>query len=259
MGAGDDGISEADACSAKDPKTLILVVSHHTLLREGLCALLRLEAELSVVAAVGDAPAALNALRALKPRLVIVDSGLPRLDSIELIGRLRALAPAVRILVLSADDAEEHIRAACAAGAHGYVLKNVVCAELLRAIRIVADGGQYLCAAVASKVIAAFVRNGDGTNGLGTSRERQVLTLVALGQGNKAIAQELGLSVKTVEKHRASLMRKFTLRNAAAVTLFAFRHGFIEVGSAAGARASEGSQARDDLCAATQTPPHRSE
>jgi DNA-binding NarL/FixJ family response regulator len=255
IAAGDDGISEPDAWSARGPKTPILVVSHHALLRDALWALLQLEADLSVVGTVGDASAALKSLRALKPLLVIVDSALPRLNGVELIGRLVALAPAVRILVLTSYDGEEHIRAALAAGAHGYILKTVARAELLRAIRTVVGGGQYLCAVVASKVIAAFVRNGNGANELVTSRERQVLTLVAQGQGNKSIARELGLSVKTVEKHRAHLMHKFALHNAAAVTLFAFQHGFIEVGTAVAAGASAApAQAPDALLAATWAP-----
>ena len=211
----------------------------HTLLREGLCALLRLESDLSVLGAAGDAAAALKAVRDLKPRLVIADIALPGLSGVELIGQLVALAPALRILVLTAHHSKEYIRAALEAGAHGYVLKDAVRTELLRAIRTVGGGGRYFCAATAAKVIAAFVKGGDGSNELITSRERQVLTLVAQGRANKAAARELGLSVKTVEKHRASLMRKFNLHNAAAVTLFAFRHGFLEVGAASPAPAAD--------------------
>jgi DNA-binding NarL/FixJ family response regulator len=138
-----------------------------------------------------------------------------------------------RVLVLTAHNTEEYIRAALNAGAHGYVLKDSGRADLLQAIRVVVNGGQYLCASVSARVVSGFVHGADpklasSPESLMTLREKQVLTRIALGHPNKIIARDLGLSVKTVEKHRSNLMRKLTLHNAAAVTLFALRYGFIE-------------------------------
>ena len=221
---------------ATGSKTRIVLVEDHAILRDGLRALLELESDLAVVGSVGDAAAAVALVRELKPQLIISDVALPGRSGIALIGELLALNPDSRLLVLTAHGAEEYIRAALNAGAHGYVLKDSGREDLIRAVRAVVSGRQFLCASVAAKVLSGFVsglapKRALATEGLVTGRERQVLTRIALGQSNKSIARELGLSVKTIEKHRANLMRKLTLHNTAAVTLYALRHGFIDAGS----------------------------
>ena len=221
---------------ATGSKTRIVLVEDHAILRDGLRALLELESDLAVVGSVGDAAAAVALVRELKPQLIISDVALPGRTGIALIGELLALNPDSRLLVLTAHGAEEYIRAALNAGAHGYVLKDSGREDLIRAVRAVVSGRQFLCASVAAKVVSGFVsglapKRALATEGLVTGRERQVLTRIALGQSNKSIARELGLSVKTIEKHRANLMRKLTLHNTAAVTLYALRHGFIDAGS----------------------------
>ena len=221
---------------AAGSKTRIVLVEDHAILRDGLRALLELERDLAVVGSVGDAAAAVALIRDLKPQLIISDVALPGRSGIALIGELLALNPDTRLLVLTAHGEEEYIRAALNAGAHGYVLKDSGREDLIRAIRAVVSGRQYLCAAVAAKVVSGFVsglapKRALSAEGLVTGRERQVLTRIALGQSNKSIARELGLSVKTIEKHRANLMRKLTLHNTAAVTLYALRHGFIDAGA----------------------------
>jgi DNA-binding NarL/FixJ family response regulator len=221
---------------ATGSKTRIVLVEDHAILRDGLRALLELESDLAVVGSVGDAAAAVALVRDLKPQLVISDVALPGRSGVALISELLALNPGTRLLVLTAHGAEEYIRAALNAGAHGYVLKDSGREDLIRAIRAVVSGRQYLCASVAAKVVSGFVsglapKRALPAEGLVTGRERQVLTRIALGQSNKSIARDLGLSVKTIEKHRANLMRKLTLHNTAAVTLFALRHGFIDAGA----------------------------
>jgi two-component system response regulator NreC len=217
-------------------KTRIVLVENHVILRDGLRALLAPERDLTVVGSVGDATAAVALVRDLKPNLVISDITLPGRSGIALIGELLALNPGMRLLVLTAHSTEEYIRAALNAGAHGYILKDSGHEGFIKAIRAVVAGRQYLCPSIAAKVVSGFVsglapKRMMPAEGLVTDRERQVLTRIALGQSNKSIARELGLSVKTIEKHRANLMRKLTLHNAAAVTLFALRHGFIESGA----------------------------
>jgi two-component system, NarL family, response regulator NreC len=214
-------------------KTRIVLVEGHAILRDGLRALLELEPDLAVVGSVGEAAGALRVVHETRPDLVISDVSLPDRSGIALLSEMLTTFPGLRLLVLTAHGSEEHIRAALNAGAHGYVVKDSGRADLLRAIRTIMSGRQYLCAAVAAKVVSGFVshfesRRTAAVDDLMTGRERQVLTCIALGQSNKEIARDLGLSVKTVEKHRANLMRKLTLHNAAAVTLFALRHGFIE-------------------------------
>ncbi len=220
-----------------DRRTRVLLVEDHAILREGLCALLEIEPDLEIVGDVGDVTEALVAIQQLQPTLLITDIALPGRSGIELINELRARRPETRVLVLTAHYTEEYIRAALNAGAHGYVLKDAGCGELLHAIRTVVAGQQYLCESVAAKIVSGFVigydiKRSTSPSELVTSRERQVLTRIALGQSNKVIARNLGLSVKTVEKHRSNLMRKLTLHNTAGVTLFALRHGFIEADAA---------------------------
>jgi two-component system response regulator NreC len=225
----------ADARSSVVKNRIVLVESHG-ILRDGLRALLEMEPDFQVVGSVGDAVAALSAVQTLQPHVVLTGIALPGRSGIDLIRDIVALTPTVRMVVLTAHGAEEYIRAALNAGAHGYVLKDSGRTELLQAIRAVVAGRQYLCAAVAAKVVSGFVSGREQKpvarpEDLVTGRERQVLTLIALGHSNKVIARDLGLSVKTIEKHRANLMRKLTLHNAAAVTLFALRRGFIDASS----------------------------
>jgi len=133
-------------------------------------------------------------------------------------------------LVLTAHENEEYIRAALNAGADGYVLKDANSTELMLAIRTVSAGQQFLCKAIASKILSGYL-SGDQRASFPsvaksiTEREREVLTRIALGNSNKLIARDLGVSPKTVEKHRSNLMRKLQLHNAAAITMFAIRNG----------------------------------
>ena len=218
-------------------KTRIVLVEGHAILRDGLRALLELEPDLTVVGAVGEAAGALRLVHETRPDLVICDVALPDRSGIALLGELLLTFRGLRLLILTAYESETYIRAALNAGAHGYVVKDSGRGDLLRAIRTIMSGRQYLCASVAAKVVSGFVGNLESRRTAAveevlTGRERQVLICIALGQSNKEIARDVGLSVKTVEKHRANLMRKLTLHNAAAVTLFALRHGFIDANAA---------------------------
>jgi DNA-binding NarL/FixJ family response regulator len=223
-------------------RTRIVLVEDHAILREGLAALLELEPDLEVVGDAANVEMALAVVERLRPGLVITDLALAGKSAISFITELRARDTTARVLVLTAHNTEEYIRAALNAGAHGYVLKDSGRADLLHAIRAVVAGGQYLCASVSARIVSGFVNGAEqkaavSPESMVTLRERQVLIRIALGHSNKAIARDLGLSVKTVEKHRSNLMRKLTLHNAAAVTLFALRHGFIEATGTDAARA----------------------
>jgi DNA-binding NarL/FixJ family response regulator len=226
-----DTTVKPDSTAEAGRKRLVLV-EDHAILREGLRALLELEQDLRIVGESANGIDAVAAVEAANPELVITDIALPGRSGIELIGCLRRVRPETRILVLTAHNSEEYIRAALNAGAHGYVLKDASRAELLQAIRSVLGGQTYLCASVTAKVVTGYLRpKSEGMTlsavGLVTEREREVLTRVALGRSNKAIARELQVSVKTVEKHRANLMRKLTLHNTAGVTRFAIQAGML--------------------------------
>lgn len=217
---------------ADHPGSRLVLVEDHAILREGLRALLELEPDLRIAGESTNGIDAVEVVRNLVPSLVITDIALPGRSGIELIGCLRQVQPTVKILVLTAHNSEEYIRAALNAGADGYVLKDASRAELLQAVRTILSGQTFLCAAVTAKVVSGYLRpKAEDPSLLSaehvTEREREVLTQVALGSSNKLIARALGVSVKTVEKHRANLMRKLTLHNTAAVTRFAIRHGMV--------------------------------
>ena len=224
----------------------IVLVEDHAILREGLKALIELESDFDVIGEFCSVDESLDGIRDLQPDIVVTDLGLPGRSGIELLSEIKRLSPTTRKLVLTAHENEEYIRAALNAGADGYVLKDANSAELMLGIRTVSLGQQYLCRAIATKILSGYL-SGDqrpasvtATQSI-TGREREVLTRIALGNSNKLIARELGVSPKTVEKHRSNLMRKLQLHNAAAITMFAIRNGMTSsepFGDRAGARSS---------------------
>jgi two-component system response regulator NreC len=208
----------------------IVLVEDHEILREGLKALIDLEPDFEIAADFGEAAGGLAGIRRLQPDLVLTDLALPGISGFEFLAQIRHIAPRARMLVLTAHNSEENIRAALNAGAHGYVLKEANRAELMLAIRTVSAGERYLCKAVATRVLSGYLSGGEPCRSPKTvqsitGREREVLTRIARGESNKVIARALALSVKTIEKHRSNLMRKLRLHNAAAITLFAVRNG----------------------------------
>jgi DNA-binding NarL/FixJ family response regulator len=216
------------------PRIRIVLVEDHAILREGLKALILMELDFDIVGEFASAEQSLAGIAELQPDIVMTDLALPGRSGIELLGEVKRLSPRTRRLVLTAHENEEYIRAALNAGADGYVLKDANSAELMLAIRTVSVGQQFLCKAIASKILSGYLSGyaaGDQraaapamTQSI-TEREREVLTRIALGNSNKLIARDLGVSPKTVEKHRSNLMRKLQLHNAAAITMFAIRNG----------------------------------
>lgn len=212
----------------------IVIAEDHTILREGLRALLTLDPNLEVVAEVDNGRDALRAVGALKPDLVLMDLAMPGMDGLTAIRAIKKRHPEIKILTLTVHKTEEYIRTALEAGASGYVLKDATRQELLIAIRNVLRGKTYISPAVSERIISCYL-NGDkaptmrpASNGL-TAREHQVLKLIAESHRNKDIAQYLCISVKTVEKHRANLMRKLNLHTASALTAFAIENGLVEL------------------------------
>jgi DNA-binding NarL/FixJ family response regulator len=227
------GVAAFEARLAQ-PRIRIVLVEDHAILREGLKALIEIEADFEIVGEFGSVNESLDGILELQPDLVVADLELPGRSGVELLGEIQRLSPMTRKLVLTAHEDEQYIRSALNAGANGYVLKDANCAELMLAIRIVAAGQQFLCKGIAGKILSGYLSgcaSGDQLRAVApigqsiTGREREVLTRIALGASNKSIARELGVSPKTVEKHRSNLMRKLQLHNAAAITMFAIRNG----------------------------------
>lgn len=214
--------------------TSIVIIEPHGILREGLRALIELETDLRVVGEASTGADGVRVVQSTDPALVITDLAPPGTQGLRIIEQLRAASARVHVLVLTAYCTDEYIRAALGAGADGYVLKDAGRAELLQAIRSVIAGQKYFSEPVSARLVSGYLRRNEPTLGAAagvfpriTEREREVLTHVALGESNKRVALALRLSVKTVEKHRANLMRKLELHNTASVTLFAVRNGFV--------------------------------
>jgi DNA-binding NarL/FixJ family response regulator len=214
------------------PRITLLLIDDHAMLREGLRALLDLEPDLEVIGEAGTYEEAVLSAAQLRPKVVLVDIGLPGRSGLDLVCELHAHQSDIRVVLLTAHASEEYIRAGLDVGADGYVSKDSSHAELVTAIHAVAEGRQYLCKAVASRVLADYLGRDDvhgpkRPSGRITAREREVLARIAAGRSNKGVARELDLSVKTVEKHRANLMRKLALHNAAGITRYALQHQLI--------------------------------
>jgi DNA-binding NarL/FixJ family response regulator len=207
----------------------LVLCDDHSVVRAGFRVLLEREPDLSILAEASSGPEAVALAEQHQPDLILLDLSMPSGNGFDAIGRIRAVAPRCRILVLSMHAAPEYVRPALRAGAHGYLVKGSGLHDLLQAVRSVAQGGRFVGAEVAAivsdDVVSADVRD-DDLDRL-TPREREVLQLVAEGQTNRMIAQKLGLSPKTVDSHRTNLMRKLGLHDAQALTRFAVRRGLI--------------------------------
>lgn len=207
-------------------KRRILLVEDHTLLRVGLRALLCRDPDLEVVGEASNGRDAIRSIADLSPDLAIMDLTMPGMNGIEAIAQIKRRYPQVRVLVLTLHRADEYIHESLKAGADGYILKDATHDELRVAIRSVLNGKTYLSPDISNNVVSVYLggRSNAGFSSAWesvTHRERQVLKLVAEGRSNKFIAEYLCLSIKTVEKHRANLMRKLDLHNASMLTSFA--------------------------------------
>jgi len=206
----------------------VVVADDHAIVRAGVRALLAAEPDMLVVGEAGDGRDAIAKLTRAAPDVLIIDLSMPGMNGVEAIARARAAAPATRVLVLSMHAAPDYVRPALRAGAHGYVVKGAGLDDLVRAVRAVAAGERFL-GPEAARVAAADLGAADERDDLArlTPREREVLQLVAEGRTNREIAARLGLSPKTVDTHRTSLMNKLDLHDAQALTRFAVRHGLV--------------------------------
>jgi two-component system response regulator NreC len=190
----------------------IVIVDDHAVVRSGLRLLLEAEEDMKVIGDAGNARDAVFEVRAGKPDVVLLDVVMPDESGIEVLPKLMHEAPSAKVLMLSMQDDPSYVREAFAAGASGYVLKEAADAEVVAAIREVADAAAQQAAA--SDPLS--------------DREREVLRLLALGHTNQEIAKQLFISVRTAETHRAHIMRKLQLSTRAELVRYAIEHGQLE-------------------------------
>jgi RNA polymerase sigma factor (sigma-70 family) len=210
----------------------VLLADDHTLMREGVRRILSADGGIEVVAEVGDGQAAVSQTLAKRPDVAVLDITMPGGGGLEAARRIRAQAPEVRILILSMHLQPEYLLESVRAGAHGYLVKDAAASELVSAVRAICGGDAYYSAAVSAQMSDLLRRKLEGeevTNALErlSPREREVLRHIAEGASNKDIAATLGISVRTVETHRDSLMKKLGIHSIAGLTRFALRCGLV--------------------------------
>ena len=209
----------------------ILLADDHGVLRAGLRALLNAEPDFQVVGEAADGDEALRQASALRPDIVLMDINMPGTGGIDATRRLKTLAPQARVLILTFHDDKALLREAIRAGAAGYILKRAVESELINAIYAVARGDMYVHPAMTRALISDLPAAPPGKSRVMaeslTPREIEVLRLVALGYTNRQIADELSISVRTVESHRASLMERLGLHSRVELVRYAAEHGLL--------------------------------
>lgn len=208
----------------KIPNIRVLLVDDHQLVRDGLHSRLGETPGIEVVGEAGTGAEALTLAANLQPDLVLLDIGLPDMSGLDVAARLAEVAPGTRALMLSMYDNREYVLSALRAGAAGYVLKDAASKEIIAAIRAVAAGASY-CSASLTTALAT----GGSEPPLLTEREREILILVAKGNSNKRIAQQLDVSVRTVETHRLNLRKKLGIETPAGLIRYALQQGWIKV------------------------------
>jgi DNA-binding NarL/FixJ family response regulator len=214
-------------------KLRIVLVDDHETVRTGLRVILNAQRDMEVAGEAADGRAAVEQVENLRPDLVVMDVSIPHLNGLTTTQLLTARFPAVHVLILTRHADQGYVQQLLKAGARGYVLKQSRAAEVLAAIRAVARGGTYLDPAVAEKALSAQLgrRTRTGAESVApglSSREGEVLRLVAWGYSNKEIAAKLDLSVKTVETHKANAMQKLGMRNRIDIVRYALLQGWLE-------------------------------
>ena len=211
----------------------VLLADDHTILRNGIIALLGNEEDIEVVAEAEDGRTAVSLACEFNPDVAVIDIAMPLLNGLEATRQIKKLCPQVKILILSMHDNEEYIRQVLEAGAMGYILKDAAARELIQAIRQVNNGESVLSPAITRLVIEDYLRWGGmrptENEDILSSREREVLQLIAEGYTNKQIAGILTISIKTVQAHRLNLMQKLDLHDRGELIKYAIQKKIIEI------------------------------
>jgi DNA-binding NarL/FixJ family response regulator len=216
----------------------VLLIDDHELVRSGIKALLEKSEDIRVVGEAGEGHEALRCIKETNPDVVLLDISLPGLNGLEVAAKARKDSPRLRIVFLSMHSNEEYVLQALKIGASGYVLKQSSTRELELAVRSAKKGETFLSPAISNTVVSDYMARLKGGNvrkpGVNpyevlTSRQREILQLIAEGFSSKEIAQKLGLSINTIEVHRANLMDRLNIHDIAGLVRYAIQTGIIEV------------------------------
>jgi len=218
-------------------KIRVLLVDDHTVVRQGLRVLLEAETDIVVVGEAETGRQAVQMTKKLLPDVVVMDIAMPMLNGLEATRQIIRETPSAKVLVLSSYSDDEYVHQLTEAGAAGYLLKQTAAADLIKAVREASKGNAFFSPAISKRLLEhyreAFLKGMPVRKrpDLLTSRESEVLQLIAEGKANKQIASELSISIKTVEKHRQQVMNKLNIHDVAGLTRYAISKGVIEGGS----------------------------
>jgi two-component system response regulator NreC len=205
----------------------VVLADDHVLVRQGLKTLLEREG-FQIVAEASDGQEALHCVQTLKPDIVVMDITMPILNGIDAARQIFFSLPKAKTILLTQHDEGQYLSEALEAGVKGYVLKSQIASDLVQAMRQVSRGEVYLSPGVSGALMEAYrSRSGKPKDPL-TSREKQVLQLIAEGKSTKEVAAVLGISVKTAESHRTRLMQKLDIHETASLVLYAVRRGIVQ-------------------------------
>jgi DNA-binding NarL/FixJ family response regulator len=212
----------------------VLLAEDHTIVREGFRKMLELEEDLEVVGEAQDGRQAVALAKRLRPAVVLMDIAMPRLNGLEATRQVLKAVPATKVLILSAHSDDAYVKNATESGAVGFLLKQISAQDVCRAIREVHQGKTFFSSSISRRLgrlqAQSLERSGPRKKKIAqlTSREMEVLQLIAEGKVNKETAAELGIGIKTVEKHREHLMEKLDIHDTAGLTRYAIGAGIIE-------------------------------
>jgi DNA-binding NarL/FixJ family response regulator len=215
-------------------KIKILLADDHLVVRAGLRSLLSAEADMEIVGEAGNGRQAVQMARELLPDVIVMDIGMPILNGLEASAQIIEAGGKARILILSSYSEDKYVNQLAEAGVAGYLVKQTAITELITAVRQIHMGNPYFSPAILKRLLALYRGSQSAANEQGrgsealTSREQEVLQMVAEGHVNKQIAATLNLSIKTVEKHRQQLMDKLDIHDIAGLTRYAIAHGIVE-------------------------------
>jgi two-component system nitrate/nitrite response regulator NarL len=222
---------KADPVSAKKQIIKVLVADDHPVVRKGLQLCLANLGKMKVVGEAADGDEALRKARELSPDVVLMDISMPGMNGLDVTEILRKEAPNMKVLILSVHSNKEYIFRVIQAGAHGYVSKEAPPEEVVRAIESVFSGEPHFSEDIARAALTEFVTSGGKKEPFAqlTTREREVLVLIAEGQSNKEIADRLNIGVRTIETHRERIMRRLNIHSVAGLTKYAIANGLISL------------------------------
>ena len=217
-------------------KTKILIADDHTIFRQGLKMLLEQEDDMEVVGEAGNGLEALDLAKKLKPEVLLLDIAMPEMDGVQVAQKLKKILPEIKVIVLTTHAEDQFLFEFLKLGVSGYVLKDSASQELIYSIRKTKDGMAFIDPSISKKVMEKFsqvtgVKKDFIDYGKLSDREKEVLQVVAEGNSNKEVAEKLYISPKTVENHKANIMKKLNIHDRVGLTKYALRLGLIDLSS----------------------------